>query len=290
MTRRDGNGLTEAEFLAAYRAEDYPRPSVACDMAVFAVAREEADSYRQLPEPELRVLLIQRGGHPCLGDWALPGGFVRPGETVGRAAERELREETGLSRVYLRQLGVFSQPGRDPRTWVMSCAHLALIRGDRAPVQGGDDARQAAWFRVRCPAAEGGRLLRLELTRGDTRLTAAVEYRGGAGGFGGPEEFRLAESRGLAFDHGLILGCALWRLRREAERGGLPFHLMPERFTLTELQQVYEVVLGRPLAKAAFRKRVAPLVEETEEYGERGGHRPARLYQRRQKGADNEQL
>ena len=53
MLLRDRDGLTEAEFLAAYRASDYPRPSVACDMAVFAVAREEADSYRQLPEPEL---------------------------------------------------------------------------------------------------------------------------------------------------------------------------------------------------------------------------------------------
>ena len=56
MLLRDRDGLTEAEFLAAYRASDYPRPSVACDMAVFAVAREEADSYRQLPEPELRLL------------------------------------------------------------------------------------------------------------------------------------------------------------------------------------------------------------------------------------------
>ena len=82
MLLRDRDGLTEAEFLAAYRASDYPRPSVACDMAVFAVAREEADSYRQLPEPELRLLLIQRGGHPCLGDWALPGGFVRDRKSV----------------------------------------------------------------------------------------------------------------------------------------------------------------------------------------------------------------
>lgn len=280
---RDKNGLTEKEFLAAYRVEDYPRPSVACDMVVFAVAREEADSYRQLPVPELRVLLIRRGGHPFLGDWALPGGFVRPGETVGQAAARELTEETGLRRVYLQQLGTFSQPGRDPRTWVMSCAHLALIGGDREPVQGGDDAREAAWFRVACPAASEGSL-RMELSRGEERLSAAVKYQGAAGGVGGPEEFRLIENRGLAFDHGLILGCGLWRLRQEAERAGLPFHLMPERFTLTGLQQVYEVVLGRPLAKAAFRKKIAPLVEETEEYSERAGHRPARLYRRRQEG------
>ena len=280
MLLRDRDGLTEAEFLAAYRASDYPRPSVACDMGVFAVAREEADSYRQLPEPELRLLLIQRGGHPCLGDWALPGGFVRPGETVSRTAARELAEETGLSQVYLRQLGVFSEPGRDPRTWVMSCAHLALIDGSRVAVQGGDDARQAAWFRVVCPPEEGG-ILRVTLEGGEVRLRAVVGCPGGGGTFGEPEEFRLLESEGLAFDHGRILAYALWRLRQEAERAGLPFHLMPELFTLTELQQVYEVILGKRLAKAAFRKRIASWVAETEQYSERAGHRPARLYQRR---------
>ena len=79
MSLRDKNGLTEAEFLASYRVEEYPRPSVACDMVVFTITQGEAASYRRLPEPELQVLLIQRGGHPCLGSWALPGGFVRPG-------------------------------------------------------------------------------------------------------------------------------------------------------------------------------------------------------------------
>ena len=92
---------------------------------------EEEENYRKLPECSLCLLLIQRGGHPYLGDWALPGGFVRPGETTKAAAKRELREETGLDQVYLEQLYTFSDPGRDPRTWVMSCAHMALIDGTK---------------------------------------------------------------------------------------------------------------------------------------------------------------
>lgn len=275
---RDRNGLTEAEFLAGYRAEDYPRPSVACDMAVFAIGEVETDNYRQLSEKQLQVLLIQRGGHPFLGDWALPGGFIRPGETAGRAAARELREETGLSEVYLEQLGLFSEPGRDPRTWVMSCAYMALIRREGVRLRAGDDARRAAWFTLRSSPAGGGGVA-LELENGDLRLSAAVEERPGGNG---PEGYRVAESRGLAFDHGQILAYALFRLRREVEEQNLPFHLMPERFTLTQLQQVYEAALGRPLLKAAFRRKIAPLVEETEGYLEGAGHRPARLYRRKE--------
>lgn len=278
MPLRDQNGLTEQEFLASYRVEDYPRPSVACDMVVFTVGREEADSYRQLPALRLEVLLIQRGGHPFLGDWALPGGFVRPGETVGQTAARELREETGLENVYLEQLGMFSEPRRDPRAWVMSCAHMALIDGERVSPRAGDDARQAGWFRLTCPPGEDGRL-RLELERGETRLSATVE--GPAGGAAGPEGYNITENRGLAFDHGRILAYAVRRLRQEVETCHLPFHLVPERFTLTQLQQVYEAMLGHPLLKAAFRRKIAPLVRETEDYAQRAGHRPARLYVRK---------
>ena len=86
MELRDKNGLTEQEFLASYHAGDFPRPSVTADIMIFS--RDERG---------LKVLLVRRGGHPCLGQWALPGGFVEPNETIGHAAARELEEETGLT-------------------------------------------------------------------------------------------------------------------------------------------------------------------------------------------------
>ena len=85
---RDKNGLTEAEFLASYRSGDYPRPSVATDMVIFTVMDQKEENYRKLPEKELCLLMIKRGGHPYLGCWALPGGFVRPTETTDEAARR----------------------------------------------------------------------------------------------------------------------------------------------------------------------------------------------------------
>lgn len=162
MNLLDRDGLTEQQFLEQYRAGDFERPSVAADMVIFTVTNTEADSYRKLPEKELRILLIRRGGHPFLGNWALPGGFVRPDETTEQAAVRELHEETGVDDVYLEQLYTFSDVGRDPRTWVMSCSYMALINSDQVQLKAGDDADLAAWFKVTYRLrASAKRLLRM---------------------------------------------------------------------------------------------------------------------------------
>lgn len=65
--------ISEEEFLRTYDAGDYERPSVTVDMLVFTIRSEEQENYRKLAEPELGLLLIRRGGHPYLGQWALPG-------------------------------------------------------------------------------------------------------------------------------------------------------------------------------------------------------------------------
>ena len=85
---RDKKGLTEAEFLASYNPDRYKKPSVAADMVIFSVDSQKKE------KQELRLLLVKRGGHPFLGQWALPGGFVNEGESVEEAAVRELFEET----------------------------------------------------------------------------------------------------------------------------------------------------------------------------------------------------
>ncbi|MCI8517325.1 MAG: NUDIX hydrolase [Hungatella sp.] len=277
---RDRDGLTEEEFLAKYEPGDYPRPSVAVDMVIFTVTDQEEDNYRRLPKKELRLLLIKRGGHPYLGQWALPGGFVRPSETTEQAADRELREETGVDQVYLEQLYTFSQPGRDPRTWVMSCSYMALIDSTQVKVQAGDDADQAAWFKLTSRMSEKrGRTEVWELTlrHRDICLRAVLEKEEGRPFY----DSRMIGQEGLAFDHGRILAYGLERLRGKLKYTDLALHLLPESFTLTQLQQVYEVILDRELPAAAFRRKAAPMVRETGQYTEHEGHRPSRLYQRK---------
>ena len=96
-----------------------------------------------------RVLLIRRRNPPFEGRWAIPGGFVEPGETLEAAARRELQEETGLEPRRLEQLRAFGAPGRDPRGWVISIAHLALVDAGEAAAwqpRAASDADDVAWF------------------------------------------------------------------------------------------------------------------------------------------------
>lgn len=121
-----------AEFPWQYR---YEHMAVTTDCVIFTY-----DDWK------LKVLLVQRGGDPYKGDWALPGGFLRNDETAHEGALRELREETGLEASAIVELGVFSKVDRDPRERVITIAWYALVKP--ADVTGGDDAEQAAWFSI----------------------------------------------------------------------------------------------------------------------------------------------
>ncbi|AIQ74615.1 MULTISPECIES: NUDIX domain-containing protein [Paenibacillus] len=295
MDLLDKDGLIEREFLEQYRAGDYERPSVTTDMVIFTVTEEDADSYRKLPEKELRVLLIRRGAHPFLGKWALPGGFVRPNETTEQAAVRELCEETGVEDIYLEQLYTFSDIGRDPRTWVISCSYMALINSDKLELKAGDDAADAAWFKVSYrPLREQKELIEdgyiktleyeLKLSSEEEELSAVVARTMTAKTTSTGTDYEIVSNDGLAFDHAKIIACAIDRLRGKVNYTDIALHLMPMLFTLTELQQVYEVIMDKELLKAAFRRKVADLVVETDHYTENAGHRPSRLYRRNLEG------
>jgi 8-oxo-dGTP diphosphatase len=104
-----------------------------------------ADVVALAGDPPRSVLLIERGFPPFKGSWALPGGFVEAGERMAQAAARELAEETGIEAGELTLLGVYDDPGRDPRGPTVSI--VQLMRTDRElEARGGDDAADARWF------------------------------------------------------------------------------------------------------------------------------------------------
>ena len=140
---RDARGLTEAEAIVRYRSRNYPKPALTADIVVFA--KEEG---------KLRVLLIRRKGHPFIGKLALPGGFANENEPVEQTAARELEEETGVKGVPMKLIDIFSQPGRDPRGWVVSAAYVAIVEAQKIHVQAGDDAAEALWYEI-APAEDG---------------------------------------------------------------------------------------------------------------------------------------
>ncbi len=116
---------------------DYPHPAVTADVVVFTIENDD-----------LKVLLIERDQEPFEGEWALPGGFVDIDESLGQAAKRELKEETGVNASFLEQLYTFGRPDRDPRERIITVAYYALIPFDQLSIAAGDDARDARLFNM----------------------------------------------------------------------------------------------------------------------------------------------
>ncbi len=205
---------------------DYPRPALTVDCVIFG-----------LDDEGLKVLLIERGIEPFEGQWAIPGGFVAPGESVDAAAVRELQEETGLKDIYLEQLYTFGEPDRDPREHVVSVAYYALVNLIEHDLEASTDARSAAWFSV-------------------------------------------DDVPDLAFDHNQIFDMALTRLKGKVRYQPIGFELLPKKFTLTQLQRMYEIILEKPLDKRNFRKKVLSLeiLKALNEIEKDVAHRAARLY------------
>lgn len=258
MERVNQDGLTEKQFLEQYRPGDYERPSVTVDMLIFSV-NEARDT--------LKVLLVKRKDHPYIDCWAIPGGFMNMDESAGEAARRELAEETGLTDVYMEQLYTFTNPGRDPRMRIVSIAYMALI--SETDVTAGDDALDAAWFDIM--QAEDKVYLHNE-ERGII-MKYTVKDNVFQNGVLTIDDYYL-ETEGFpkfAFDHQNLFYTGLVRLRGKAEYTPLLFNLMPEQFTLAELQKVYELVLNRKLYKMSLKRMAEPYIEMTGKKMERRG-------------------
>jgi 8-oxo-dGTP diphosphatase len=232
----------EARFLASYDPGAYERLSVAVDVALVSAF-----------DGGLRTLLIHRHDHPHKGRWALPGGFVRQDESLEDAAARVLREKGGLSGVFLEQLYTFGDPGRDPRTRVVSVAYYALV--DEQRFAGIAAAAEVVTPRLRVPweGEAGGRVDALD---------------------------PAGRALPLAFDHALILGMSVKRLRGKLDYAPVGFELLGDTFTLLELQRVHEAVLGRRLNKDSFRRRMLSTgsLRATGRSQTGVDHRPAELY------------
>ncbi|NLL05005.1 MAG: NUDIX hydrolase [Clostridiaceae bacterium] len=286
---KNKQGLTEEEFLKTYDAGEYERPSVTVDMLIFTVTDQEKESYRKLPEKVLRLLMIKRGDHPYIGQWALPGGFVNMDESMDEAARRELKEETNIDNIYMEQLYTWGDVGRDPRTRIISTSYMSLVDSHSLDVKANDDADDAKWFTVSCKLFQEQktvtpagyilqRLFKLILSNEDDILSATIKIVKTVENRVTKIEREIVESEGIAFDHAKIIEYGIERLRNKIEYTDIAFNLMPELFTLTQLQQVYEIILDTELLKANFRRKISDMVIETNEYTKDAGHRPSKLF------------
>ncbi len=285
----------EKAYLAGYDITKFERPSVATDIAIFSIMEErEQENYRKLPEKALKILLIKRADYPFKDKWALPGGFCRPDEDVHETAMRELYEETHVKAAYLQLAGTYGEVGRDPRGWIISNTYLSLVDGDACKPRGGSDAWEAKWFSVKLEAKEVKKELqeasvemvteyKLKLTHeeSETCLKAVVRECKQFADYHEKVRYEIVDSEGVAFDHAKIILNTLLFLRKSVNNDWkVAFDLLPELFTLTQLQNAFELVLDEKLLTANFRRKVNDLVVETEQILEGNGHRPAKLFKR----------
>ena len=192
-----------------------------------------------IEEDRLKLLMIEREEEPFAGKLALPGVFVGIDETLDAAAKRGIREETGLKDIYFEQLYTFGDVKRDPRMRIISVSYMALVPLEKLSFKAGKRTKDAYLVDV---------------------------------------EELLASDRSVAFDHKKIISYARWRLANKVEYTLIAFHLVPEGFTLPNLQKVYEILLGKPLYKANFRKKISEFIEETKFQTSGDAHRPSRIY------------
>jgi len=191
-------------------------------------------------EGQLKVLLAERNEYPYKDWWALPGYFVNKYEEMEDAVARILFEMTGLKDIYMDQLAAFAGVKRHPEGRILTVAYMALVQME--------DVKN--------------------------KIVAISDYMRQL------KWFSVDELPDLAFDHREIIELSLDRLKKTVGYSTTPYELLPSKFTLTQLQQVYEALLNKKLDKRNFRKKINNLgyLKELNEFQKGVSYRAAKLY------------
>ena len=229
---------------------DYEHPFVCTDAIVFAICSEETSNYRKLPELNLNVLLYKRTTEPYRDKWCLPGGFIDIDELPEDNIRRKIFEKSYVENCFLEQLHAFCDIDRDPRARVISIAYMGLMREEEAK----KFKDRSTWFTIQF---QNNRSV-VFLHEGD-----------------------MLTGEDIGFDHYAVIQKALKQLQSKILHEGIIFELMPAEFTLTQLQNVYETIVGKKEMAANFRRKISNMVVETDNYTSDKGHRPAKLFVRK---------
>lgn len=203
-------------------------------------------------DEQVNVLVTKRKDFPFKSQWAIPGGFIdiKKDRSVEHTARRKLNEKTGYEAPYLEQLGAIGNGERDPRGWSLTVTYFALVNVDEVIFNdSGPIDQDTKWQPI------------------DNDGVVAIE---------------------LAFDHEQLIKESFQRLRNKAQYTTIALHVLPEKFTLSELQKCFEIILGGKLNKSGFRRRIIKgnVVEEVKGESKQTATRMAQLYRK----SDDEDL
>lgn len=253
--------------------QEYFKFAYTNDLLIFGIDSIDNQNCRGLPEKRLSILLVKRDTEPYKDCYALPGGFVNENENSIESVARILKKETGLENVYMQQLRVYDDVNRDSRGRVVSLSYISLV--DKTAIKEKMNP-YAKWFYISISEKENS--INLDLSSEDEHIIYEIEKE--------PIDIKIDEydykikksSNKLAFEHELMIVNGIMELRRKVSHTDIAFNLMPENFTIGELKQVYELLLGKKLINASFRRTIKDKVISTENKAKTGGHRPSNLF------------
>jgi 8-oxo-dGTP diphosphatase len=231
-----------SEFLDI-AAEKY-HPGLSVDCVIFG-----------FHENELKVLLLKMKHTP---KWALPGGFVEKQEHMDKAAIRVLEKRTGLADIFLQQFHTFGDPARHDHEM-----DLELFK------QSGRDPVKDHWFLQRFITV--GYYALIEFSKANPRpddISEACEWKS------------IDELPAMILDHRKILEKALDTLRFQINYQPIGHKLLPVKFTMPELQKLYETILGKELDRRNFQRKMLAygILKDLGERRKGGAHKAPFLY------------
>ncbi|MFN8345401.1 MAG: NUDIX domain-containing protein [Spirosomataceae bacterium] len=188
-------------------------------------------------DAQLSILLVKHGIGPTLGQWALPGSWIKYNESIDEAASRILSSQTSVGNLYLEQFKTFGELKRFPDRRVITIAYYALVNIEKFELHPGPTEADVTWFKIQ-------------------------------------------EIPPMAFDHKVIFEHCLDFLKHKIQHEPIGFNLLPAKFTLLQLLELYEAILGQKLDKSNFRKKFLKmnLLVDTKERQKDVSHRAATLY------------
>lgn len=176
--------------------------------------------------------------------WGLPGGYILKTEGIDQAAGRILKERTNLEDIYLEQFRVFGAENR-----IVQSKHREAIRAELHKYDPNRfDVETIEWITSRFVCIGYYALVDIDKVHPRTgEFESSLEWR------------NFHDLPSMTHDHNDILAAALEALRHDLDRKLIGFNLLPETFTMRELQELYEAVYGRPFAMNNFQKKILDL-------------------------------
>ncbi|MDE7161563.1 MAG: NUDIX domain-containing protein, partial [Anaeroplasmataceae bacterium] len=223
---------SDEEFLKNYNSDDYEKMSITTDITLFSVSDQETLNYRRKSEKCFSILLVKRETAPFMNRYCIPGGFLSLDEKLLDSAKRVLFTEANIEDVYLEQFHTFSDIDRDVRGRVLSVSFIGLINKDKII----HSLKPKACF-FDLEIAEEKDILTLQFRNDSISFIAKVRKKIDSFGIVSFEEI---ENDYLAFDHLKVIATSLEYLKHHIQQKDILYHLLPEEFTLKELQLVYE--------------------------------------------------